>query len=199
MTSMASVIPRLFFVACLGACGSSPTASFYTLHPDATLAPITPAGPAKPVYVVVGPVTIPDVVDRPQIVTRAGNNQVVLDEFARWAEPLKGDIARAIAGNLSTLLGSERVSIFSTGLDAAQTWRVRVDIMRFEATRGEAITIEAQWTVAPPGKTVPFAGKSLVRQSIDGPGYDALVSASDQALGAVSREIAAAIQAGAPR
>jgi uncharacterized lipoprotein YmbA len=188
--------------ALLGACGSSPTASFYTLSPDASLAPIASNAsmvPAKPVHVVVGPVTIPDVVDRPQIVTRVGNNQVMLDEFARWGEPLKGDIARAIAGDLARLLGSDQVSIFEAGLDAAHTWRVRVDVMRFDATAGEAVTIEALWKVVPPGQSVPVVGKSLVRQAMDGPGYDALVSAGNRALGAVSREIAAAIQAGVPQ
>jgi uncharacterized protein len=186
----------VFFVACLSACGSSPTSSFYTLSPDTSLAPMVPA---KPVYVVVGPVTIPDVVDRPQIVTRVGNNQVVLDEFARWGQPLKSDIARAIAGDLSRLLGSDRVSIFDAGTDAAHTWRVRVDVMRFDATPGEAVTIEALWTVVPPGKSAPVVGKSLVRQPMGGPGYDALVSAADHALGAVSREIAAAIQTATPQ
>ncbi|HEY4295337.1 MAG TPA: PqiC family protein [Paraburkholderia sp.] len=179
--------------ALLGACGSSPTASFYTLNPDAALVAMSPA---KPVQVVVNPVTIPDVVDRPQIVTRVGNNQVALDEFARWGEPLKADIARAMAGNLATLLGSQRVSVFDAGMDTARTWRVRVDIMRFDAARGDALTIEALWAVLPPGKTAPVVGKSLVRQPMDGQGYDALVAAGDRALGAVSRDIATAILAG---
>lgn len=182
--------------ALLGACSSSPTASFYTLSPDATLAPIAAA---KPVHVVVGPVTIPDVVNRPQIVTRVGDNQLALDEFARWGQPLKGDIARAMAGDLATLLGSDHVSIFDTGLDGVHTWRVRVDVMRFDAVAGDAVTIEAQWAVVPPDKAAPVVGKSLVREQMGGPGYDALVSASDRALGAVSREIAAAIQAATPR
>ena len=195
MTRIPLAILVVLCVALLGACGSSPTATFYTLKPDAALAPLAPA---MPVHVVVAPVTIPDVLDRPQIVTRVGNNQVALDEFARWGEPLKGDIARAIAGNLATLLGSQRVSVFDTGVDAAHTWRVRVDVMRFDAVPGDAVTIEAQWAVLPPGKAAPVGGTSLVRQPMDGNGYDALVSAGDRALGAVSSEIAAAIQAGSP-
>lgn len=185
--------------ALLGACGSSPTATFYTLNVDAALAPLVPLVPSTAVHVVVSPVTIPDVVDRPQIVTRVGSNQVAFDEFARWGEPLKGDIARAIAGDLARLLGSDRVSVFDAGLDVALTWRVRVDVMRFDAVPGEALTIEALWSVVPPGRSTPVVGKSLVRQQIDGHGYDALVSAGDRALGAVSHEIAAAIQASLPR
>lgn len=195
MTRISSVVAGVFFCGLLGACGSSPTASFYTLTVDTTL---TPMSSTMPVHVVVNPVTVPDVVDRPQIVTRMGNNQVVLNEFARWGEPLKADIARTIAGDLATLLASDHVSVFNMGVDAAGTWRVRVDVMRFDATPGEAITIEALWAVFPPGKPLPVAGKSLVRQPIDGHGYDALVSAADRALGAVSRDIAGVIHAGAP-
>ena len=105
MTRISSVVAGVFFCGLLGACGSSPTASFYTLTVDTTL---TPMSSTMPVHVVVNPVTIPDVVDRPLIVTRMGNNQVVLDEFARWGEPLKGDIARTIAGDLATLLAPDR-------------------------------------------------------------------------------------------
>jgi len=105
VTRISSVVAGVFFCGLLGAWGSSPTASFYTLTVDMTLTPMTST---MPVHVVVNPVTIPDVVDRPLIVTRMGNNQVVLDEFARWGEPLKGDIARTIAGDLATLLASDR-------------------------------------------------------------------------------------------
>jgi hypothetical protein len=53
--------------------------------------------------------------------------------------------------------------------------------------------------VVPPGKAAAIGGTSLVRQPMNGNGYDALVLAGDRALGAVSSEIAAAIQAGSPQ
>ncbi|TDN57828.1 PqiC family protein [Paraburkholderia sp. BL10I2N1] len=199
MTRTALVILVVLSGVLLGACGSSPTASFYTLKSDAALAPMVSTAPAKPVQVVISAVTIPGVVDRPQIVTLVGDNQVALDEFARWGEPLKANIARAIAGDLARLLGSDRVSVFDAGMDPANTWRVRVDVMRFDATPGEAVTIEALWALVAPGKSVPVVGRSLVRQQMDGHGNDALVSAADRALGAVSHDIAAVIQAGSPQ
>jgi uncharacterized lipoprotein YmbA len=175
----------------LGGCGSSPIARFYTLNPDATL---TSAGNAVPLHVVVSPVTIPDLVDRPQIVARVAGNQVSLDEFDRWGEPLKGDIARVIAADLGTLLGSERVSVFESGSDTPPVWRVRVDVMRFDSMPGDAVTVEAQWTVWSPRKNAPVMGRSLEHERVRGQGYDALVAAHDRALAAVSRDIASAIR-----
>ncbi|WGS45527.1 PqiC family protein [Burkholderia sp. JSH-S8] len=179
----------------LGGCGSSPTARFYTLSPDATL---TGDGVAMPVQVVISPVTVPELVDRPQIVTRVAGNQVSLDEFARWAEPLKTDIARVIAADVGQLLGAARVSVFDAGPGAVPAWRVRVDVMRFESAPGDAVTIEALWAVRPPGKVAAITGRSVAREVVHGQGYDALIAAHDRALAAVSRDIASAIRTGLP-
>lgn len=176
----------------LGGCGSSPIARFYTLKPDATL---TSAGDSMPLHVVVNPVTIPDLVDRPQIVTRVAGNQVSLDEFARWAGPLKGDIARTIAANLSQLLGTDNVTVFDSGANVAPMWRVRVDVMRFDSELGVAVAIDALWVVQPPGKGAPVTGRSAAREAVTGQGYEPLVAAHDRALVTVSRDIASAISA----
>lgn len=177
-----------------GGCGSSPTASFYTLSPDATL---VGDGAAAPVHVVINPVTVPELVDRPQIVTRVAENQVSLDEFARWAEPLKTDIARVVAADVGQLLGSARVNVFDTGTDTTPVWRVRVDVMRFESAPGDSVMIDALWTVRPPGKAA-VTGRSVVREPVQGHGYDALVAAHDRALATVSRDITSAIRTSLP-
>ncbi len=175
----------------LGGCSHSPVARFYTLEPDGAL---TVASDAVPLHVVVSPVTIPDLVDRPQMVTRGAGNQVSLDEYARWGGSLKVDIARVIAADLGILLGSERISVFDTGADVPPVWRVRVDVMRFDSMPGDAVTVDAQWTVWPPKKTLPVVGRSLEHEPVRGPGYDAVVAAHDRALAAVSRDIASAIR-----
>jgi hypothetical protein len=53
-----------------------------------------------------GPVTVPTTVDGFQIVVRIGPNQVEIDEFNRWASPLQTDIARVVAENLISMLGT---------------------------------------------------------------------------------------------
>ncbi|MCC8403225.1 PqiC family protein [Paraburkholderia sp. MMS20-SJTN17] len=178
-------------VGLAGGCGSSPTSSFYRLKPEATPAA---TGAAARLNVVVSPVTIPELVDRPQIVVSLADNQVWPNEFQRWAEPLKSNIQRAIAGNLAALLGSERVTVFETGASEKPMWRVRVDVMRFDSMPGDAATIEALWTISPPGSATPVVGHTLAREPVPGQSYDALVAAHDRALAQVSRDIAAAIQ-----
>jgi uncharacterized lipoprotein YmbA len=173
----------------------SPNSSFYTLSPDASL---EHTGAPLPCAVVVGPVTIPELVDRPQLVTRVSDNEVALNEFARWGEPLKSGIARTIAADLGQLLGNARVSVAGQAALVQETCRVRVDIVRFDSMPGDAATIDAQWVVRVPGKPLPLSGRSVVREPVGAGGDDALVAAHSRALAAVSRDIAAAIRSTQP-
>ncbi|MFC0691639.1 PqiC family protein [Paraburkholderia humisilvae] len=177
-----------------GGC-KSPNSSFYTLSPDASLertgAPLRTA-------VVVGPVTVPELVDRPQFVTRVSDNEVAVNEFARWGEPLKSGIARTIAADLGQLLGAERVSIAAQAALVQEACRVRVDIVRFDSVPGDAVTIDAQWVVRVPGKPLPVSGRTVAREPVGTASNDALVAAHSRALAAVSRDIAAAIRSALP-
>lgn len=173
----------------LGGCKSSP-ARFYTLSPDATLA--TLATPHA-IPLAVGPVTVPDLVDRPQIVTRAAGNEVAINEFARWAQPLKGNIARVVAADLGTLLNSQQVTVFAGTTDPLATWYVRLDVMRFDAEPGQDVIVDVQWTIRAPGKQPVRSGRSIVREAVSGAGFEAMTTAYDRALAVVSRDIAAAV------
>lgn len=179
----------LLAAATLTGCASQ-KADFYTLSAEA------PADSARPVAtfnVVVGAATVPELIDRPQIVVRDGANQVDIDEFARWAEPLKSQIPSVIAADLARLLNSQRVSVYPVAGDAASAYRVRANVERFDAQPGEAVMVDVTWTVSPPGEGAPLFGRSTVREPVTGTGYGPLVTAWSRALGTVSRDIAAAI------
>jgi|SRR3954452_4082990 uncharacterized lipoprotein YmbA len=178
-------------VAALAGCSTSPTASFYTL--GAVAAPAD-AYTVRPVNVVVTSVTVPDLVDRPQLVVRVNDNQVKLDEFARWADPVKSQIPREIAANLAVLLPGARVSVYPQDADAATPYSVRIELQRFDGAPGAGVTVEAIWSVSPPEGSQPMRGRTVVRKPVAGPGYEALVAAYSEGLGVVSHDIAAAIQ-----
>jgi uncharacterized lipoprotein YmbA len=168
----------LLLTACLG--GNPPRESFFTLNAPEPAA----AAPDAP-SIAVGPVTIPEIVDRPQIVVRLGPNQVQIIEQARWAEPLKVAIARVVAANLATTLDARLAP--SRG-DA--DYRVALDVQRFESP-ADAVLIEALWTVT--SKDGRQTGRSIVRQKIANKDYSSLAAAHSAALAAMSKEIAAAI------
>jgi uncharacterized lipoprotein YmbA len=175
----------------LAGCGSPLKERFYVLNPSGT--PL-PASTGLRYRVAIGPVTVPALVDRPQIVLRAGANRVTVQEQSRWAEPLKESIPRVIANNVAVLLDDAQVATDSQGVGAATGYRVALDIQRFDSVLGEAATLEVLWTVSAADGSAAASGRFLGREPAGGPDVDALIAAHDRALAMLSRDIAAAIQ-----
>jgi uncharacterized protein len=173
----------------LAGCSSSPAPSFYTLSPDASLQPLSNTAPVR---VTVNPVTVPDLVDKPQIVTRREPNEVSINEFARWGEPLKENIARTLAADLGRVLGTDTVSVFPQSADV-KPYQVRVDVMRFDSVPGDSVMLEALWTIRAADGVSRFDGHTVVRENVTATGFDAIAAAHSRALAQMSRQIAAAI------
>ncbi len=190
---IAFTIITVCLASLLAGCSRSPRVTFYTLEPGAEVG--TAADVSVLPAIAVGPVTLPEVVDRPQLVVRAAANRVEILETHRWAEPLKSEIPRLMAENLRRLLGSNRVSTYlqHAGVDA--DYRVMVDIRRFESIPGEAVTVEAVWSLRRAAGGAPKTGRSQVREPVDAVGYDPIVAAYGRAIFAVSRDLAGALRA----
>ena len=181
----------LLAAAVLAGCGSSPKSSFYTLSSGAV--PQQAPGSA-PYSVAIGAVTVPEIIDRPQLVTQAAANQVTINEFARWASPLKSEIPRVIADNLTRLLNGARVATHPQSGNADTDYLLAIGVQRFDSALGDAATVEVLWSVRPPKGGSPRTGRSVVREPVGAAGYDALVAAHSRALAAVSRDIAEALR-----
>jgi len=179
----------LFSLAVAGAGCASPRSSFYTLSPSAK-----PAADAAGYSVAVGPVSVPEVVDRPQIVVRTGPNQLSIDEFNRWASTLPEEIARAVAGNLGSTLGTSRVSVYPGPASSGARYRVAVDVMSFESAPGDSATLDAVWIVRSEKDGPPRTGRTTATEAVRENGYPALVAAHGRALGRLSADIAGAIR-----
>jgi uncharacterized lipoprotein YmbA len=180
--------------AVLVGCGSSPEPRFYTLSAGGIPASDRNEKAVAEYSVAVGPVTLPETVDRPQLVVRVGANQVALLDQHRWAEPLRSGIPRVIAENLSHLLGSQRVVTFSQNAIRDAEYRVLLDIQRFDSMVGQTVIIDALWTVRRASGGEPTTGRSVVREPVSGDGYDALVAAHGRALATLSRDVAESIR-----
>jgi len=131
------MLPRIVSLALgaalLAGCATAP-ARFYTL--DSTAAP-DDAPPAR-CAVVVGPVSVPAAVDRPEFVVQVGPNRVAIDEFNRWAGPLGDAVARTVAADLAVLLGTPRVAVAPLA-NFDPSHRVTLDVQRFESVPNETV------------------------------------------------------------
>ena len=184
-------------ISSLTGCGSSRD-TYYTLSAGGAMNGAAPAPGESTYSIAVGPITLPEVVDRPQFVLRAGPNEVSVVELHRWAGPLKSEIPRIIADNLAADLNVKRVAAYPQSAGDNADYRVLVDIQRFDSTMGESATIDALWTVKRVSDGTLRTGRSTGRESSSGGSYDALAAAHSRALATISREIAEAIRAFGP-
>ena len=191
---MAGRIGHLILIAFVAAtavgCSASAPARFYNL--DSTAKP--DGSPAARAAVMVGPVSIPASVDQPEFVVQVAPNRVEVEEFNRWVAPLSDGIARAVAGDLTVLLGTPDVATTPLVNFNPSYW-VTIDVQRFDSIRGQAALLEAVWTVRRTTGGETRSGRTLARETVQGDGFDALAAAHSRALAKMSGDIAAAIRA----
>ncbi|MGB0128188.1 MAG: PqiC family protein [Rhodocyclaceae bacterium] len=174
----------------LAACAGSPPARYYTLATPGTPAPAESAVPRTVFSLAVGPVTVPESVDRPQMVVRIGPNELKVSDEHRWAQPLRGEILRAISLNLARLMPQAQVSAYTENAASIADYRLSLDIQRIEATLGGAVAIEAQWSLRSREGTEVHTGHSAANAETTANTYEALASAYGRAIKSVSRDIA---------
>lgn len=197
---MISYLPRLAVAGLTGlvltaSCTPSITLNHYTLHSQTIRNVDDPQPKAFSQSISLGPITLPDIVDRPQLVLRTSEHRVVFTETHRWAGPLKAEIARVLADHLAYLLGTRSISFYpQRGAERAEV-KVSVDVQRFESILGKTATIDAIWTVQW-ADGMQRTDNTHVQESVTGETYDALVAAHSRALMAVSQGIASSIRGG---
>jgi len=179
----------------LGACGSTPPARFYSL--EAVPAALAPASDAGALAVDVGPVVLSKGLDRAQMVTRLGPNEVALHDYSRWADPLEDNVARVLAEDLSVALGSQRVGLVPGIETREDSWRVTVQVLRFEAGADGRSLLVARWRLFKPGALTPHVTrKSASSTALPTDDAAGIASALSTDLDALAREIAAELLAG---
>ena len=178
----------VLLVSLLCACGTSPPTQFYTLDAASGTPAATSASPAY--SAVIGPVSVPDIVDRPQLVLRTGANQVEVVEVARWAEPLRDAIPRVVAAGVQKRVPNARITALTPTLAAAADYRVAIAFERLEAAPGDSVNVEAVWTIAL--KDTSRTGRTVAREPC-GRAYADIAAAYSRALDRVSADVAAAL------
>jgi uncharacterized protein len=176
----------------LGGCASK-ASRFYTLSPLGAQQPAA-TQQSRPVVVSVDTVDIPDYLNRPQIVTREGGNELKVAEFHRWGGSLAENLSSVLAEDLSRQLGSDHVYANLAPAYEKPEYLVALQVNRLDAVPGSHVLLKAQWKVTSTASKKSVSQTSQVTEQISGSGYDAMVAAMDRAVAQVSRQIAKEIQ-----
>jgi uncharacterized lipoprotein YmbA len=187
----------LFALVCAG-CASSVPCRFYQLSSlKAEGVASNESSHEKRITVAIGPLRIPDYLDRPQIVTRSAANELRLAEFDRWAGSLEKDTDRVLVEDISALLPADRFLVIpwvsASESAGSSLYRIEINIIRFEGTLGGSVSLKAQWAIFHREKGLLLRRESIISEQVHGASYGALVTALSDALTSLSREIAHAI------
>jgi uncharacterized lipoprotein YmbA len=192
--------PRAFAIValCVGGLGCSfmkpstdPTTFYVLTSTTASPAAVT----SERMQVIgLGPIHLPEYLDRPQLVTRVAANQLRISDVERWAEPLGDALASRLKDDLAPLLSNDQISLYPWDPTLHPDADVAIDVLRFERISDQSVELGARWTIRDATGRVRNAKESHLREPAAGADAQSAVAALSRAVAALGREIAEAIQ-----
>ena len=167
---------------------------FYMLDADSGVADTVrvPAASQGPV-IGLGPIRIPDYLNRPQMIVAVSDNQYRLFEDHRWAERLDQNISLALFKALPRQLGTDRIVRFPWSQRQVVDYQVGIDILEFNVDASGQSRLIAQWFIKRKG--LPTIDKRSVYQFPASTTDQAvMVKAQSQCLTKLGQEISATLR-----
>jgi hypothetical protein len=174
-------------------------AEFYVLSADPGTAVSGRTTPSNPLSLGLGPVALPEIYERPQIVTRSEANQIELAEFDRWGGDLNKDLTRVLAQNLMGRLNTDSVVSYPWSSRYKPDFQVTVSFFRFDGQLDSAAHLEGIWRLLDGQKGCELAAHRFqITENTNGPGYPDLVNAISRGVAQLSQQIAEQLAAAEP-
>jgi uncharacterized protein len=169
---------------------------FFVLAPAGAAAAnsIAPAGlsPSSSPIIGLGPIKLPEYLDRDEVVTRVGPNRLELSEKDRWAEPLSNNFRQVIAQDLTQSLGTHSIMFYPWVGTTHIDYQVRIEVYRFESDPNANAQLVAHWQVLDGSGKLLYAGDSNLSEQAQ-PG-EPVAAALSRTVERLAQQIASAIQ-----
>lgn len=125
-------------------CATLPETRFYALSasPASNLRQTS-----SELQLAIGPIDLPEYLQRPQIVTRPEDNRLEVDEFNRWGGPLEEEIDRVLAKNLGNLVGTQSIYSYPSRVVADIDYRISLYVRSFDGALGNTVTFDVSWSI----------------------------------------------------
>ncbi len=173
--------------------------SAFSPRPERTrfvlLAPATPAGPSlSSLAIGLGPVQLPQYLDRPELVIRTSPNSFDLSDTDRWAEPLADNFRSVLASDLRTQLGTSNIVQYPWYAGTRLDYVVRIQVEQFDADKTGTAELVTRWDLRTPKNDQVLAShESQFSHPANSRGGDAVAAALSADLAELGEQIASAI------
>lgn len=168
-------------------CAAQPPTQFYDL--TAVTEPATQRLPHS-VSLGIGPVTMPELLDQPGVVSRKGGTVVNVATYHIWAGELEPAFTRVLAENVARRL--EHDSVWPSPWDNRfrPEYQVRIFVDRFSGEVNGEVSLNLTWTLLGDyGQELIRTERYRVSMTAEG-GYDGYVNALNQLLAEFSEQLA---------
>lgn len=175
----------------LTACGTSPKTNFYFLAAEHDTEITTNENLAVGVW----QVTLPEIIDRPEIVTRTGTHTIELADFHRWAMGLSNNVSLLIANELSSNLKTGHIEVSPWSAHYKFNYQVRVHIRVFGGKLGDESMIKGVFVILNGKGNKKILEESFsFKEKVKDKSYDEMVAAMSRLVVSLSGQIAQAIK-----
>ncbi len=137
------VLMGVILQGCVG--GTSPPVRFYVINPQTEAADKDETGTLE---INIASLTLPEYLDRPQLVVRSGAHRLQMSEGHQWGGNLRKNLQRTLSINLSRQLGTPNVSFALSHKVCASCLRLELDILQFERMEDGRVSLIAQWRLS---------------------------------------------------
>jgi len=187
--------PALCLAVMICGCATAPPDAFYTLAPLAVAQQGDATTADESLAVGVGPISLPEYLDRSQIVGRKDTSALTVDEVHLWGGSLHDDFPRVLGENLAQLLGTNRILVNTSEVRYPVDVRVAADVLRFEVENDGEAVLKVRWMlIGPDSDRVLMVRESSFRAKSQSADPAAMVGAMSRALEDFSEELSKAIR-----
>jgi uncharacterized lipoprotein YmbA len=187
------VLTTIGIIALISACTVSSPTQFYVLETQRLPGVVAADGPKKCV-IGIGPISIPALLERKQIITRSDQNTVHVAEFHQWAAPLRDNIAEVLTQNLVALQTQNVIRGYPWSAYGTVNYRLIVEIDRFDTQPGHTVILEARWAIRnEKTQAIVLNNQTRIEHSLSDTSYAATVKALSRVLYEFSQQLALAI------
>jgi len=181
----------------VAACGSSPPTSYYTLDP-------VYAGPTgvslDEARIGVGPFIFPALLDRPQIVVRGHRNEVILSEYARWADDLEQRFQAVVARDLVVATGTSHVYEYPWRDNFSVDYRILGAVDGFAPHTNGEVSLKIRWILQDgDGDKTLMTHHGHYTEKADPDNYGEIAAAMGRAIASASADMAQKLEEAAAR
>lgn len=175
-------------------CSVAPPTTFYQLQQADT----DRASRNNNITVLLGPLRIADYLQRENILQREADGSLSLDQQARWAGSLQDDIGQLLLRQVSTQLGSSRISLYPDRVGIEAQAQVVLSISRLDSGLQQPAVLEGQWRLLDGKGTLRNSRVLRLEEAHNGQMSDQ-VRAQSELLRQLSKQLVDALQEAFPK